>query len=386
MIKSVKKSLIAFILLVISFISLASIMASNIEDAIKDDELNNYIHPLAGFSNLYESSDPLEVGSTVLIRVEVLDPQGFKQVLIEFEGVNRSMVNIPGTDIWEYNWTSTFIGLFPYTIYSKFNVNKWNSMSDSIQVVLDATPPEFTVIEKHPPSIKVGEKIRISIEVIDPNGVKQVLIEFKKTNHSMVNLPSSDIWQYNITPSNSGKFHFTIWMKDNNDNVYSISDSFEVEDPNITDYIEDKNDITSVPSMLLLILPIIGAVGFMAGVIVVKKTKSKGPHVSRDPDTVKDKEKKRMEIKVPVEKIAISIVCPICKVKINIRVPKTVINESKQLTTVSIPKEIGCEHHYQIFVDKNFVVRGYQKVDYEFDLNDLQDIEVIKENNHNINN
>jgi hypothetical protein len=36
------------------------------------------------------------------------------------------------------------------------------------------------------------------------------------------------------------------------------------------------------------------------------------------------------------------------------------------LTTISLPKGLVCDHHFQAFVDKNFVVRGYQKVDFEF--------------------
>ena len=36
-----------------------------------------------------------------------------------------------------------------------------------------------------------------------------------------------------------------------------------------------------------------------------------------------------------------------------------------QLTTISIPKDTVCKHHFQAFVDKQFRIRGYQKVDFE---------------------
>jgi len=58
------------------------------------------------------------------------------------------------------------------------------------------------------------------------------------------------------------------------------------------------------------------------------------------------------------------IICPECKNKNKITIPINVINQSKQLTTVSIPSGLVCEHTFQAFVDKNFKVRGYQKVDY----------------------
>jgi hypothetical protein len=62
----------------------------------------------------------------------------------------------------------------------------------------------------------------------------------------------------------------------------------------------------------------------------------------------------------------VKIICPVCKVKKELRFPKSVINEARKLTTISLPKGLLCDHHFQAFVDKNFKVRGYQKVDFEF--------------------
>ena len=62
----------------------------------------------------------------------------------------------------------------------------------------------------------------------------------------------------------------------------------------------------------------------------------------------------------------INFVCPVCKAKKSLQFPNSVINKAKQLTTISLPKGLVCEHHFQAFVDKNFIVRGYQKVDFEF--------------------
>ncbi|MCK4286844.1 MAG: hypothetical protein KAX18_11605, partial [Candidatus Lokiarchaeota archaeon] len=62
----------------------------------------------------------------------------------------------------------------------------------------------------------------------------------------------------------------------------------------------------------------------------------------------------------------ILIVCPKCKINKKLKIPAMVINQSKQLTTISIPSGLCCEHSFQSFVDKNFIVRGYQNVDFEF--------------------
>ncbi len=63
---------------------------------------------------------------------------------------------------------------------------------------------------------------------------------------------------------------------------------------------------------------------------------------------------------------SIHVVCPTCKGKKDLKIPTKIINQAKQLTTVSIPSGAVCEHGFQAFVDKNFAVRGYQKVDFEF--------------------
>ena len=62
----------------------------------------------------------------------------------------------------------------------------------------------------------------------------------------------------------------------------------------------------------------------------------------------------------------ILVVCPTCKAKKELKIPIKIINQAKQLTTVSIPAGAVCEHSFQSFIDKNFIVRGYQKVDFEF--------------------
>jgi hypothetical protein len=63
---------------------------------------------------------------------------------------------------------------------------------------------------------------------------------------------------------------------------------------------------------------------------------------------------------------SIRVVCPTCNIRKELKIPSKIINQSKQLTTVSIPSGAVCEHSFQSFVDKNFKVRGYQKVDFEF--------------------
>ncbi|MFX1374486.1 MAG: hypothetical protein ACFFA0_01620 [Promethearchaeota archaeon] len=71
---------------------------------------------------------------------------------------------------------------------------------------------------------------------------------------------------------------------------------------------------------------------------------------------------------VPVTTHKIQIVCPICKTRDLIGVPKRELTKSSHLTTISIQKGLICPHHFQVFVDKNLQIRGYQKVDFELNI------------------
>ena len=63
----------------------------------------------------------------------------------------------------------------------------------------------------------------------------------------------------------------------------------------------------------------------------------------------------------------IQFICPVCKSEKALDFPKSVITNAKGLTTMSIAKDLVCKHQFQAFVDKNYMVRGYQRVDFEFE-------------------
>ncbi len=71
---------------------------------------------------------------------------------------------------------------------------------------------------------------------------------------------------------------------------------------------------------------------------------------------------------IPTRTNKIRLVCPICKTSNLIGIPRSRLNKTSNLNTISIHKGLICPHHFQVFIDNNFQVRGYQKVDLE--LND----------------
>jgi thermitase len=184
------------------------------------------------YLNLVESADPLTLGDTETISIDVYDPSGVNQVLIEFEDSNHSMSNIGG-NTWQCDsWIPPTVGNYPYTIYMEDNLNFWSSVSDSIQVIIDSTPPTYSdLIESADPLI-LGDTETISIDVYDPSGVNQVLIEFEDSNHSMSNI-GGNIWQYDSwIPPAVGNYPYTIYMEDNLNFWSSVSDSIDVIDDN----------------------------------------------------------------------------------------------------------------------------------------------------------
>lgn len=61
----------------------------------------------------------------------------------------------------------------------------------------------------------------------------------------------------------------------------------------------------------------------------------------------------------------IQVICPHCNKSKFIKIPANIIHKSNNVTTISIPLNHICEHSFQVFVDKNFDIRGYQRVDFD---------------------
>ena len=75
--------------------------------------------------------------------------------------------------------------------------------------------------------------------------------------------------------------------------------------------------------------------------------------------------------KMSDDKLAkIHVICPICNKSEFIKIPESIINESHNVTTISVPMNFMCEHSFQVFVDKHFAIRGYQRVD--LDISNLE--------------
>ncbi|MFX0167553.1 MAG: DUF2341 domain-containing protein [Candidatus Hodarchaeota archaeon] len=184
--------------------------------------------------NLFESADPLELGNSESITIDVFDANGTRQVLLEIESTNYTMVNIGGNTWKNDTWTPTSIGDYDYTIYMQDNNNNWNTTTGSIQV-LDNSPPSWSnLIETEP--LELGNAELISIDVFDLSGVDQVLFEIENINYTMTNI-GGNTWQNNTwIPSSTGDYDYTIYMEDVNNYWNTTTGSIQVIDTILPTY------------------------------------------------------------------------------------------------------------------------------------------------------
>jgi hypothetical protein len=69
----------------------------------------------------------------------------------------------------------------------------------------------------------------------------------------------------------------------------------------------------------------------------------------------------------------IEIACPQCFTLKFVKVPNKLIQESEHLITISIPMNYMCDHCFQVFIDKQYQIRGYQSTDF-----DVSEIEIYE--------
>ncbi|MFX0167245.1 MAG: DUF2341 domain-containing protein [Candidatus Hodarchaeota archaeon] len=179
--------------------------------------------------NVTKSEDPLELGNNTTISVDVFDEQSnVSTVFIEVAGENHTMVNIGG-NTYEYNWTSSYVGIFYYTIYANDSVNNWGFINDSI-LVQDTTLPIYFNLDESADPLELGDSLIISIDIYDFAGINQTFIEIEGVNFSMTNF-GGDTWQYSSwTPNNWIVYQYKIHMEDKSGNWNSLTANITVQD------------------------------------------------------------------------------------------------------------------------------------------------------------
>ncbi|MFX1380265.1 MAG: hypothetical protein ACFFA4_14350 [Promethearchaeota archaeon] len=216
------------------------------------------------FSNLLESADPLELGNTAAIQVDVFDFSPLNFILFENAGINYSMTNIGGIT-WQFNnWTPARMGLKFYSLHAVDSLNNMVSLKNNITVV-DTIGPTFSNVVINNKTIIIGQSILIQVDIIDPSNVSNVLIEYEGFNHSMINIAGNS-WEYNWIPSSTGDISLVIYANDNNNNWNIINYNIVVNKKLTSNYIMSIKEIIEVTINISIISIII------AGIVIIIRT------------------------------------------------------------------------------------------------------------------
>ena len=182
------------------------------------------------FDTIIESADPLELGETEIINVNVYDESTISNVYIEINSVNNSMYHVSG-DNWRYStWTPISVGIKIYQIHMIDEYNNVNQTDDLNITVQDTIEPIINnVIESADPLI-LGNVEIINCDVIDESEIYFVYLEFEGNNYSMVFISGIN-WRYSTwEPIEIGNYPYVIWANDTEGNVNNYNGDITVQE------------------------------------------------------------------------------------------------------------------------------------------------------------
>jgi len=140
----------------------------------------------------------------------------------------------------------TLAGITGTAQFTMSAADRWVAITIAIKPEAENIPPIYSNLIESADPLELGETETIRINTSDPSGIKQVLIEFEDSNHSMTYV-SGDMWQYDSwIPNSIGSKSYTIWMEDNYSNWNSTSGSIQVIDttaPTYSDLIESADPL-----------------------------------------------------------------------------------------------------------------------------------------------
>jgi hypothetical protein len=182
-------------------------------------------------SNLYEEYDPIELGQSQTIRVNISDLSPISSVVLEYEGVNYTMTKI-SSKTWEYiNLIPVSISMKTYSIYANDSSNNWISLTSNFTVV-DTNGPVLSNLFENADPLELGQTVTIQINATDLSGISHVLIEINSVNYTMVFI-GGNTWEYTSwTPNTIGVKLYTLYANDTNDNWNSLDGDITIVDPN----------------------------------------------------------------------------------------------------------------------------------------------------------
>jgi hypothetical protein len=201
------------------------------------------------YTNLIESADPLQLGTSETIQIEVSDTgMGVDEVFLEYDVANHTMTNVGGMLYQWALWQPNSTGTKDYKIFMSDNAGNWNYTTGNITVISTTGPNWSNLVENSDP-LEFGMNFTVYINVTDlQTAVTSVLIEYENQNHTMINISSTTFYHSNWIPSSVGSQPYSIFMVDTENNWNSLNEMLLVHDTTAPTYI----NIQANPSPLEL--------------------------------------------------------------------------------------------------------------------------------------
>ncbi|MFW9770787.1 MAG: hypothetical protein ACFFEO_01270 [Candidatus Thorarchaeota archaeon] len=180
-------------------------------------------------SGLFESVDPLELGFSETIQIDVFDLSPIDTVWIEIEGVNFIMNFFSGNTYGHSNWIPNMIGLNNYTIYTNDTSGNINFLSEAITVI-DTTEPLLSGLFESSDPLELGNSEKIQIDAFDLSPIDTVWIEIEGVNFTMNHISGNTYEHSDWTPNMVGVKNYIIYANDTSGNLNLFSDTITVID------------------------------------------------------------------------------------------------------------------------------------------------------------
>lgn len=198
-------------------------------------------------SNL-ECLSSIELGDKLLIKVTATDASGIGTVIISIKTPNKTYVNATmaaeENNRYEYLFTTLQLGRHDFTIKATdLSPNKNQSIIMGYFVVTgDLTPPTITYFGVNPPAQLPNHPVEIRCIASDYSGIRsaEVTIQFPDNQvetHIMSTPPADTKYIYTKTYESTGKYVFSITVKDTSGNQKTTEEKtfWITEDINDTD-------------------------------------------------------------------------------------------------------------------------------------------------------
>ena len=190
------------------------------------------------YDTLTESNDPLELGNTETININVYDESTISFVYIEINNVNYTMDFISGDTYRNSTWTPITIGIKNYSIWliDEFNNINWTGVLNI--TVQDTKAPTYDTLTESNDPLELGNTETININVYDESTISFVYIEINNVNYTMDFISGDTYRNSTWTPITIGIKNYSIWLIDefNNINWTGIYDITVIE-PSDNDFI-----------------------------------------------------------------------------------------------------------------------------------------------------